>query len=311
MSGQLSALRRRHYSGPHELPQLREFAGTALAGRLPSHGYWHPGDISWMLVTHAHKGLFDPYADVAVWRTGTRVVALAWFYAAGHVRWAALAGVDAGPVLEWCEQRNRTRGQRALSTLAFDDDEGRCALLAARGYECLNTHVEHALAVDLAAPLAAPVLPPGYTLGHCVDMDIGARAACHRRAWSSLGHIGRPLQRSDFSHSIHAALRAAPGYQAAGDLVVWAPDGSLAACCICWTDDISRVGIFEPVGVTPEHRGLGLTSALNAAGFAWLRATGMQRAQIMQSMDTNPAALAAYGKLFKDTGVRQHVWLRR
>ncbi len=43
---------------------------------------------------------------------------------------------------------------------------------------------------------------------------------------------------------------------------VEAPNGDFAAFCLAWLDRANRVGLLEPVGTHPEHRRLGLATAV-------------------------------------------------
>jgi len=53
-----------------------------------------------------------------------------------------------------------------------------------------------------------------------------------------------------------------PGYARELDLVVESSRDELVAECIAWTDDVSQVGLIQPLGVDPDHRRLGLATAL-------------------------------------------------
>jgi GNAT superfamily N-acetyltransferase len=62
------------------------------------------------------------------------------------------------------------------------------------------------------------------------------------------------------------------------DFVVEAPDGSLATSALGWYDEANRVGEFEPVGTHPDHRRLGLASAVMLFGMQRFRDAGATRA---------------------------------
>lgn len=53
-------------------------------------------------------------------------------------------------------------------------------------------------------------------------------------------------------------LQKAPDYRKEHDLFIVAPDGTYAACCIVWYDDVNRVGHLEPLGTHPSYRRMGL-----------------------------------------------------
>ncbi len=61
------------------------------------------------------------------------------------------------------------------------------------------------------------------------------------------------------------------------DLVAVAPDGSLAAFCVCWLDknsDGGPKGQIEPLGVHEDYRGLGLGRAILCEGLRGLYTCG-------------------------------------
>jgi mycothiol synthase len=71
-----------------------------------------------------------------------------------------------------------------------------------------------------------------------------------------------------------------PSYRPDLDLVVVAPDGHLAAFCICWLDEASSgaiTGQIEPMGVSEPYRALGLGRAILAEGLRRLEQVGAQR----------------------------------
>ena len=74
------------------------------------------------------------------------------------------------------------------------------------------------------------------------------------------------------------------------DLVVVAPDASLAAYTIVWYDRINCSGLFEPVGVHADHRRKGLGSAVLYAGLQQLLSLGAQRAHVLSWGDDSEGA---------------------
>jgi ribosomal protein S18 acetylase RimI-like enzyme len=99
-----------------------------------------------------------------------------------------------------------------------------------------------------------PSVPDGYRLTTMAEFgDYDARVEIHRIVW----HPSRVTTES------YANVRATWPYRDDLDCVLLAPDGSLAAYTLCWYDEEDRVGEFEPVGVHPDHRRLGLGRAVN------------------------------------------------
>jgi ribosomal protein S18 acetylase RimI-like enzyme len=122
------------------------------------------------------------------------------------------------------------------------------------------------------------------------DDEAPARAGAARRAFGTKMdpqvHTAR-----------YRAFMSSPGYVPDHDLVAVAPDGRVAAFAIVWTDDVLRIGQFEPVGTDPDFVRRGLGRAVMGAGLARLAAEGMTHARVM----TNGENIAAIG-LYESCG---------
>ena len=97
-----------------------------------------------------------------------------------------------------------------------------------------------------------------------------ARVRVHRAAWHPPS-IPYPPERaarvspdaqSRFCTEFYEDMRRTVFYDPELDLVVQAPDGSLAAHCTVWWSPALGVAEVEPLGVVPEHRRLGLGGSL-------------------------------------------------
>jgi GNAT superfamily N-acetyltransferase len=171
-------------------------------------------------------------------------------------------------------------GVRELEIYVYEWDAHRQRLLQARGF--VKTEVWGMLRhLRLGRqPLPAPEVAPGYTL----------RAT--RAPATSSGGDGDDCQRiadllnAAFGRTFHNAAEYrnftlyAPCFRRELDLVVEAPDGTLAAYVGIPYDPVNRCGIFEPVCTHPDHRRLGLAAALMAEGLRRLRAVGAVAATV-------------------------------
>jgi ribosomal protein S18 acetylase RimI-like enzyme len=70
------------------------------------------------------------------------------------------------------------------------------------------------------------------------------------------------------------------GYDPSLDLVVTAPDGSIAANCICSVDPQEKIGFTDPVAAHPRFQGIGLVRALLLTGCQLLKERGMSSARL-------------------------------
>jgi ribosomal protein S18 acetylase RimI-like enzyme len=71
------------------------------------------------------------------------------------------------------------------------------------------------------------------------------------------------------------------------------PAGQVAAYCIIWTDEVSKIGHFEPVGTHPDFQRKGLGKSLLFEGLRRLKAEGMTEADVCTNHD-NAAAIRLY-----------------
>jgi GNAT superfamily N-acetyltransferase len=283
------------YRGLGDLPALLAFASACTAQRSPLHSSWHPGDIVWALRTRA-----DEPQPCRFWTGPEGVEALAWFESEGEVWIETLPGAEhlLGAAVGWVEDawRRRLAGQaRSADTpvqiRAQAADAGRQAALTALGYARAGpAGVGFSLGLDCSLPPREP--PPGYRVRDSVGVDPALRAAVHRAAWSHLEHLGIAAT-STFSIEDYLSLTALPVYDATLDMLAVAPDGSLAANCICWADAASGVAVFEPVGVASAHRGRRLAGAIMGEALARLKARGHREARV-GTAHFNHAAIAAY-----------------
>jgi ribosomal protein S18 acetylase RimI-like enzyme len=127
-------------------------------------------------------------------------------------------------------------------------------------------------------------LPPGYRIRPLAGRDeIPARVEAHRAAFTP----------SRLTVEKYERLFTVPHYRTDDDLVVEAPDGSLAAFAMAWWDPDARVGEFEPVGTHPDHRRRGLSRALLTWGLRRYVERGARIVQVY-SEATNVASEALY-----------------
>lgn len=114
-----------------------------------------------------------------------------------------------------------------------------------------------------------PTLPPGYRLSTMREVqDLAKRVAVHRAAWEP----------SNLTEEKYTAAMSTWPYRSDFDFVVEAPDGTLASSALGWYDEANRVAEFEPVGTRPDHRRLGLASAVMLFGMRRFRDAGATHA---------------------------------
>jgi hypothetical protein len=247
------------YRGSADLAPLVDFAAAAVRDRFPLSAAWHPGNIAWDL-----RGVLDQRQPIGLWRDGGKIAAVGWFVGPAELKVEALPAheIAVSQVVDWGE--SRTTGD-ALSIRVLESDVRRTATLEARGYRAGEPEGV-AFRTDLERDVADTSMPEGAKAADCVEIDLEEYAACHRDAWSALDHIGMPNARSAFDADVYRSIRSGPVYDPRLDLVVRTSAGKLASNCICWADDVCRVGLFEPVGTADAFRGRGFGRAVVLCG---------------------------------------------
>ncbi len=243
----------------------------------------HPGDLEWWYASVAPRALDE---HLRLWSAHAGVHA--WSWVQGHlVRWE-IRPTDPTTdrqTLDALLQAAIDEIPGRVEAWAPEDDAATLATLDRLGFRPRTLRLsQFQRRVDDAVPIADAVLPAGYRLRHLEGPgQIPARVAIHRAAFPS----------STMTAEQYARLTSLPTYRYEDDLVVEAPDRSLAAFAIAWWDPAARVGEFEPVGTHPDHRRLGLARALLARGLASYRQRAARMVQVYALSD-NPPAEALY-----------------
>ena len=274
----------------------------------------HPGGLGWQLATE------DMPRPMAVAERDGEVVAWAGVTGANaiseHTR-ITLEGAAADPeagaaLLEWASAR--TEGETHLPVFHGDEELRSLAEKAGFAHEgALDTWMRR------AATEESPPLPAGYVIRPVREGEEDARVECHRLAWKpadlpwpeSVGTVD-PSLNSRFSRAYYESARASLLYDPELDLVVQAPDGSPAACCVVWFDAESGASEVEPLGVVPAHRRRGLAAALVLEACSLTARRGGDRVFINTAPNPlYPAPAKTYAKVGFEEVDRGRVYVRR
>jgi mycothiol synthase len=208
-------------------------------------------------------------------------------------------------VLDWAEER--ARQMLADPALAQNPDlrrecwfvnvlEGqkeRMADLAAHGFVDQVDAPEDAWSmVFLTRPAAESAqkkpLPSGYRARPLKGQDeVAAYAALHREAFGT----------KNMTEEWRSGVLRQPAYRPELDLVIEAPDGSLAAFCVGWFDPAGYqgrpCGQIEPLGLSEQHRHPGMAKYLLNECSSRLRALGAEEIYV-QTDNFRDGALGLY-----------------
>jgi GNAT superfamily N-acetyltransferase len=284
---------RRAYRGPSDVALLQEFNALLIQshGRV---GLMHPGDIPHRIFNALRRD--DPYELVHLWEDGSGDV-VAWALldprGAGYDAQVSPVARETVPGLErevniWSEETllalmgERGSDARAIETDVFAADTARIELLERSGWIAQD---DEAIILSRRSLMAVPEpdLRSGYRIRTVRGIeDAGPVSELHSAGFDS-----------SWTPQLYRRVMESPGYDKDRELLIEAPDGSLAAFCVMWADDVNRTGLFEPVAVHPEQRRRRLGSVLMRAGMARMRSWGMEWAEVMYEVD-NPGSEALY-----------------
>jgi len=286
-------MKHRAYDGPQDVTRLQAFTARQIRayGRV---GLMHPGDIPHRIFNALRRD--DPDRLVHLWEDARGDI-VAWTLldpdGAGFDLQICSAVREVEPDLErklivWSEEElleqmtSRESTAPHIETEAFVEDVPRTTLLAKMGWVALEVEAI-TLSRRLLVGLRSPELPPGYRLRRVRGVEeAGSVSALHSAAFGS-----------SWTPDMYRRVMESPGYEADREIVVEASDGTLAAFCIIWPDELNRIGLFEPVAVHPDHRRRGLGRAVMRAGMQAMIGWGMEWAEVMYEV-TNPGADPLY-----------------
>jgi ribosomal protein S18 acetylase RimI-like enzyme len=243
----------RDYSGPADLRRMQDLTGECwrLAGPFVIATI---GDLPWWMYQHLNK--LDE-ARVRLWLEEGRCVAWGWVEGGLIVMVHPQHRQRLTDVLDWAE---------ADEVRALEHDTGSIEALVARGYVVDESRWFDHMTRPLD-DLPEPLVHKGYVIRAVRgEEELLARTESHRAAWEPSRVV---------PDSYLQVMRAWP-YRAELDWVAVAPDGTFAANCLCWLDEVNRIVELEPVGTHPEHRRRGLAAAVCLAALEAARAAGAE-----------------------------------
>ncbi len=248
-----------------------------------------PAAVEWWYASTAP----DPLdAHLRLWSDDGDDVGWSWHDAdevEWHV-WTGDPGHDAEVFRAILETGIAEAGVRPVGSWSAEDDPAAIGVLVDLGFEPAEKQLSQfqwrpgGAGTGGSAGLAEQPLPAGYRIRPIAGPgEIPARVDLHRAAFVP----------SRLTVEKYERLLTVPSYRTDDDLVVEAPDGSLAAFAIAWWDGDARVGEFEPVGTHPEHQRRGLARALLTWGLRRYAERGARVVQVYSDA-TNGASEALY-----------------
>lgn len=302
----MMTITRKAFRGVADMPRILELV-RAMPLACP-----HVVDLPWRLSSPA----IAEGHDAAYWETddGHVIGFAAWQYYWAALDFFLLPGA-AGParaaaesdLFAWAEGRFRERDAERGYPLPYavefrDDDVERRRVAEAHGFLSQDDDAGYVLLQHaLVALPTVPDLPEGFALRSLRgEEEAPAYAALHRAAFES----------DSMTPEWRARTLRTPHYRPELDLVISAPDGTLAAFCVGWFEPARRVGQIEPIGVHPRFQRRGLGRVLLAEILHRFAQHGAERAMVQTNLGREPARRAYEAAGFEQTHVirRREKW---
>jgi mycothiol synthase len=284
----------RPYKGEPDLAAMQDLLSTTPNPFEP-----HPtaADLPEML----NPTVSDTPANTAVWEDASGVLlgfAIVSQYnnLHFHFRPGSLTKDAEQEMMDWAiaRMRLRMREQRngeplTLDASARDDDAAKVAFLERHGFVPTDIQTVYMLR-SLHEPFPEPQLPPGFVLRPLAgEREVETYVTAHRAAYGT----------EQMTVELRLAIIQEPYYRPELDLVAIAPDGTLAAFCLCSIDEAENEhseqdeGRIDIVGTRPEFRNQGLGRAMVLAGMRALKEQGMDIATL-STLSSNTGAIGVY-----------------
>ncbi len=261
----------RSFSGPADL-QAMQILLAGLAGKSTL------VDFDEVMATRSVQ------RRTRLWEAGAdRLVAFAyvddynnlWFEIAPGYNQPTLQAEIVAWGVECVRRGNAESGEAAtLDAVCEADAQEHMTLLRAHGFQETGLRTLR-YARTLEGPLPEVSLPPGFSLRSARgEQEAGALTALHRAAF------GDDLMTVEY----RLAMMRSPQYVPELDLVITAPDGELAAFCVCTVDEEENrrsdlpTGWPDPIGVRAGYQGMGLGKAVLSAALHGLQRRGLKQA---------------------------------
>jgi mycothiol synthase len=260
----------RDYEGEEDFQAIIDFTAKV---RPPQHRNDYPGRVD----------LEEAFASIIVSKN-TRI----WFEKNNLIAWAYVDGYNnliweldlkytgqlGSEIVEWgekCVRRNLSNVEKGtLYANCRESYTERIAFLQQYGFKELE-ETTVTLTRSLSEAIPDPQRPPGFIIRPILGkQEAEAVATMHRAAFGT----------EYMTTENRLIIMSTSGYDPSLDLVAVAPDGSIAANCICSVNPQEKIGFTDPISAHPRFQGIGLVRGLLLTGMRLLKERGMAYARL-------------------------------
>jgi GNAT superfamily N-acetyltransferase len=245
-------------------------------------------------------------ANTRLWFDGVQPVAWAYVDEFNNLLWELKNCYEerlGSEVVRWGEAcMRKTLGAGESATLDASCQESyseRISFLKRQGFY-QTKDITISMVRPLSLPIPEPELPSRFVIRPIAGVqEAEAVAEMHRAAF------GTPYMTTDR----RLAIMSTSEYDPSLDLVVVAPEGIIAANCICSINERQKTGSTDPVATHSHFQRRGLARALLLAGMKLLKQRGMKSAHLGTSGNN-----IAMQKAAESVGFRVHyktIWFSK
>ena len=279
----------RTYNNIQDLHAMLELLTEGRKARNGTY-YVHRGDLQWWLFYN--DDLTQQWKSrVRLWMDGERLTGwsllspFAW-HAFDVYAEPSLRGTDLErEMLAWAVEQ-LSADEYTQTVWVAEDDDFRVRWLTENGFAPREGFM-HLLQRSLSGPVTGSRLPDGFhARASRGPADASARAKASHAAFGS----SMPIE--EYTARTYRFMQS-PVYVNEHELFIVAPNEEVAAFCCIWTDDLNKMGYFEPVGVHPNYQRRGLGKGMLLEGLTRLKVEGMTETSVCANSD-NPAAIRLY-----------------
>ncbi len=274
----------RRYNGKEDLEKMQDL----VARTMDIYSHLHPGDIAWQ--RFQHPGSDEEWQTYMI-EDGNELVAFAWLEPPEDL-WLCVNPANPEATDEIIDIFASGRSGNTLSIEIMETEEHIISELPGKGFRELKEGPFYArMYLDLAN-LPEAELPEGFSARHMdIDRDFERRVDLHRKVWNP----------SKVTYESYRNVTRTPPYTPRLDWVIESPEGDFASYCLLWPDRESGIGLFEPVGTSPEFRRMGLSRAVCISAMREYRKMGGTGVEVNSRGDSGRPAPA---KLYQSIGFR-------
>ena len=216
-------------------------------------------------------------ANTRLWFDDDQSVAWAYVDEFNNLRWELDPRYEervGAEIIEWgetCIRKTLTsKDAGALDTSCREDRTERISFLKRHGFY-QTEDITVSMSRRLSEPILEPTLPSEFCIRPITGIhEVEAVAAMHRAAFGT----------DYMTTENRLAIMKTSEYDPSLDLVVVAPDGTIAANCICSINEQEKAGKTDPVSTHPRFQRMGLARALLLTGLKLLKDRGVSSAHL-------------------------------